>query len=130
MSLVKLLKPTVSNSKTGSKRDWIANYRLRRFNSSTLFLPTIEAPVDNAVGHSLRQRHSRQCAHECSVIFALLGFCVSVIVKGVAYDNSRWANYDQVDVFNNKEQFPVMSSLIGNIVFNFFLIHFLVYFAN
>ena len=56
------------------------------------------------------------CGNESQMVISLLSFAVSIIIKGVAYDNSRWAIYEQVDVFNHKEQFPIMSSFIGKFV--------------
>ena len=64
--------------------------------------------------NSHQQSQGGGCTHDLTKAVSLLALCVGLIVKGVSYDNSHWANQDEIDVINNKDHFPIMTSFIGN----------------
>ena len=43
---------------------------------------------------------------EIRTVLALIFFYVSIVIKGLAYSNSAWANSYWLDVYKNLEQFP------------------------
>ena len=88
--------------------------------------PPPPPPVKPGLSRQLsRKNNSHQqsqggCTHDLTKAVSLLALCVGLIVKGVSYDNSHWANQDEIDVVNNKDHFPIMTSFIGNFA-RFFL---------
>ena len=57
----------------------------------------------------------RKFSQEAKNVVALILLCVSIIIKGVAYGNSHWTTYQNMEFNSKLEYFPIMSHFYHNV---------------